>query len=587
MAPLTSLPALAASLPATGVPATGVPAAGTPLSDATAAGGSRPAAMAIAGDPNTFALAVANQSAVSRMPATVMPVTPRALPMLGTFAGLAMPSPPDITRTPGVGRPPGVAADVPSTGVARPSGPASPGVAPELSGSFPAPLRIIAETAQSRVPAVAEALPVAPAVNEAAAAGVLVPAGNPARPVAAEAGLKPGRRATKTAEPVIAPAVTAPAVITPASIAPASIAPASMTAPSPTAPPNDAPLTASGTAPLPEPAPSVDAITTPGKAQLAPPAVLVAAASANPLIATADASPDRTAALAPATGPIPNVTVVHPPGPRIPANTSAAPLAPATPAPAPSMAVPARATGTAAADPHPTRASTQADGSAVLPAVALAEAGSVAAAPPALIAGAGLLIAPPPAAAFLPAPSGAPPDPVTTVVEAGRAPLPPSREPAGQGPAPLTIRLDPAALGSMQVRFHQPAGGPAEIDLTVERPETLSLLMRDQQALHRALDQAGFGIDSRIVRFHLGDAAAFQPAATPSQPATAPDLPSHGVAPNTLAFGNPSAGSDPRSGSQAGPQEPVRLPIPAWDASQAAPPRATRRASLARIDITA
>ena len=386
-----------------------------------------------------------------------------------------------------------------------------------------------------------------------------------------------------------------------------------MTALSPAAPPNGAPLTAPGTAPLPEQPPPVDAITAPGKAELVPSAVLTAAASANPLIATADALPERTAAVAagpgagPVTGPVTgpaagpaagstvNVTVVHAPGPRIPVNASAAPLAPATPTPAPApapapaahLAVPVQATSAAAADPHPIRAGTQADGSAVLPAPVLAEAGPVAAAPPALIAGAGLLIAPPPAAAFPPAPSGTPPDPVTTVAEAGRAPLPPSREPAGQGPAPLTIRLDPAALGSMQVRFHQPAGGPAEIDLTVERPETLSLLMRDQHALHRALDQAGFGIDSRVVRFHLGDAAAFRPMATPSQPATAPGPPSDGGAPNTLAFGNSSAGSDPRSGSQAGPQEPVRLPSPAWEASQAAPPHATRRTSLARIDITA
>ena len=39
--------------------------------------------------------------------------------------------------------------------------------------------------------------------------------------------------------------------------------------------------------------------------------------------------------------------------------------------------------------------------------------------------------------------------------------------------------------------------------LIVERPQTLLLLLRDQDQLHRALDQAGVPADGRTVSFHL------------------------------------------------------------------------------------
>jgi flagellar hook-length control protein FliK len=66
----------------------------------------------------------------------------------------------------------------------------------------------------------------------------------------------------------------------------------------------------------------------------------------------------------------------------------------------------------------------------------------------------------------------------------------------------LTLRLDPAELGHVQIRIDRPRDAPAEVSITVERPETLALLQRDRHELHRALDQAGIQAEGRQVFFH-------------------------------------------------------------------------------------
>jgi flagellar hook-length control protein FliK len=83
----------------------------------------------------------------------------------------------------------------------------------------------------------------------------------------------------------------------------------------------------------------------------------------------------------------------------------------------------------------------------------------------------------------------------------------------------MTVRLDPEALGAVQVRVDRPKDGPARVEITVERTETLSLLLRDQPQLHRALDQAGIPAEGRTV--------VFQVAAPDPQPRNDTFLPDH------------------------------------------------------------
>ena len=67
----------------------------------------------------------------------------------------------------------------------------------------------------------------------------------------------------------------------------------------------------------------------------------------------------------------------------------------------------------------------------------------------------------------------------------------------------MTLRLDPPELGQMQIRIERPQEAPARVEITVEKPETLTLLLRDQPQLQRALDQAGVPPDGRSVTFHM------------------------------------------------------------------------------------
>ena len=92
----------------------------------------------------------------------------------------------------------------------------------------------------------------------------------------------------------------------------------------------------------------------------------------------------------------------------------------------------------------------------------------------------------------------------------------------GGGDRQLTVRLDPPQLGRVQVAIAQARGGAAAVTLTVERPETLLLALRDEPALHRALDRAGVPTEARTVTVQLAPQRA-EPSADrsplhPSQP---------------------------------------------------------------------
>jgi len=96
----------------------------------------------------------------------------------------------------------------------------------------------------------------------------------------------------------------------------------------------------------------------------------------------------------------------------------------------------------------------------------------------------------------------------------------------------LTVRLDPPELGHVQIKIDRPLDAPARVEITVEKPETLNLLLRDQPALQRALDQAGVPADGRNVTFHV---ATPEPSLR-SDPGTSP-------VPNTSAGGLTGEGS--------------------------------------------
>ncbi len=67
----------------------------------------------------------------------------------------------------------------------------------------------------------------------------------------------------------------------------------------------------------------------------------------------------------------------------------------------------------------------------------------------------------------------------------------------------LTIRLDPPELGVVQIRMQQSADAPARIEISVQRPETLDLMLRDQPSLQHTLDQAGVPVEGRHLVFQL------------------------------------------------------------------------------------
>jgi flagellar hook-length control protein FliK len=112
--------------------------------------------------------------------------------------------------------------------------------------------------------------------------------------------------------------------------------------------------------------------------------------------------------------------------------------------------------------------------------------------------------------AAVPATPTAPDSPRSTVASPAEqvAPVLVSMAHAPDGTQRLTLRLDPPELGHLQIRVERPPDAPAHVDITVEKPETLTLLLRDQPQLQRALDQAGVPPDGRSVTFHVATAEA-------------------------------------------------------------------------------
>ena len=76
---------------------------------------------------------------------------------------------------------------------------------------------------------------------------------------------------------------------------------------------------------------------------------------------------------------------------------------------------------------------------------------------------------------------------------------------AQSGKSRFEIRLDPADLGRIDVRIDVDRNGQMTSHLTVEKPETLSMLQQDAPQLQRALDNAGFKTGDGGLQFSLRD----------------------------------------------------------------------------------
>lgn len=125
----------------------------------------------------------------------------------------------------------------------------------------------------------------------------------------------------------------------------------------------------------------------------------------------------------------------------------------------------------------------------------------------------------------------------------------------------MTLRLEPAELGQVQIRIDRPTDAPAQVDISVQRPETLTLLLRDQPQLQRALDQAGVPADGRSLTLHV---------TTPEPGATAGSVHSSPGASADLgqSHGNGSGGRFASQGIAAGRSDPDQddsaMPLPRW-----------------------
>jgi flagellar hook-length control protein FliK len=67
------------------------------------------------------------------------------------------------------------------------------------------------------------------------------------------------------------------------------------------------------------------------------------------------------------------------------------------------------------------------------------------------------------------------------------------------------VRLDPAELGRIDVRIDVDRSGQVTSHLTVEKPETLSMLRQDAPQLQQALNDAGLKTGSGGLQFSLRD----------------------------------------------------------------------------------
>ena len=130
----------------------------------------------------------------------------------------------------------------------------------------------------------------------------------------------------------------------------------------------------------------------------------------------------------------------------------------------------------------------------------------------------------------------------------------------------MTLQLDPPDLGQVQIRIDRPQDAPAQVDITVQRPETLTLLQGDQPQLQRALDQAGIPAEGRNLNLHLA----------PPEPG--------GATFGASAGADPGQGGGNGAGTSSGGQG---RPADASESDQDDTPASLPRWLRAGLDITA
>ncbi len=110
---------------------------------------------------------------------------------------------------------------------------------------------------------------------------------------------------------------------------------------------------------------------------------------------------------------------------------------------------------------------------------------------------------------------------------------------SADGTQSVTVQLRPMELGQVQIRIDQTPGGPARVDISAEKPETLQMLQRDQPRLMQALDLAGVQVDGRSINF------VSAPPDQVSASASRPDSMAAGFGDsNRGQNGDPSRGTD-------------------------------------------
>jgi flagellar hook-length control protein FliK len=200
-----------------------------------------------------------------------------------------------------------------------------------------------------------------------------------------------------------------------------------------------------------------------------------------------------------------------------------------TQAPAPAPAAPTPQATNAAPQPVPNGKpdNDNAPAPAAKPDVAVSAAAPAASAPPshdhaAVTASTQAVVAPDAsaqAAALAAAVQNSAPTPITTASltaapAAAGAPVPVSglaveiAASVQSGKTRFELRLDPADLGRIDVRIDVDRSGQVTSHLTVEKPETLSMLRQDAPQLQQALNDAGLKTSSNGLQFSLRDQSA-------------------------------------------------------------------------------
>lgn len=75
----------------------------------------------------------------------------------------------------------------------------------------------------------------------------------------------------------------------------------------------------------------------------------------------------------------------------------------------------------------------------------------------------------------------------------------------GGDPSRLIVQLRPAELGGVEVAVEGTRDGGTQVNIMVERPETLALLQRDRGAIEQALQAAGIDSNAETLTLSLGE----------------------------------------------------------------------------------